>query len=80
MKREMINTKYHYFSYCIPFPNDISTLEPLPNLVTSILNSLLQTHSDIKSERNLCKIFQIVAHFMVTCLTKFKFSGKDNFE
>jgi len=52
----------------------------LPNSLTFTFNSPLQTHSDTNSEKNLCKIIQIVTHLTGTCLTKFKFSGKDNFE
>ena len=78
----MINARYYDFSSSIPFPNDISVLQPshLTPQFTFTFNSPLQTHSDTNSEKNLCKIIQIVAHLTVTCLTKFKFSEKDNFE
>ena len=52
----------------------------LANSLTFTFNSPLQTHSDTNSETNLCKIIQIVTHLTGTCLTKFKFSRKDNFE
>lgn len=78
VKREMINTKY--FSSSIPFPNDMSTLEASSPSNWFTFNSPLQTHSDTNSERNLCKISEIVTHLTVTCLIRFKFSGKDNFE
>ena len=52
----------------------------LANSLTFTFNSPLQTHSDTNSEKNLCKIIQIVTHLTGTCLTKFKFSRKHNIE